>query len=217
MMQTMPIQTGQDDPCQRIARELADNGWCVDSGFVSPVLMEQLAREAHDDWQAGEFRPAGIGRGAERVVRPEIRNDRVNWLNPARLTPAQQAYVDQLERLRQAINSLLYLGLFDFEGHLAVYPPGSYYRRHRDQFQGVGLRTVTTILYLNQDWSLEDGGQLRIYTDPDDPQVHRDILPVGGSLVTFLSAEFEHEVLPATRDRMSLTGWFRIRGEGQLP
>lgn len=213
MMHPTPDIPGQTDLYGQIAQGLADDGWCVTPGFVSPELREQLAREAQEGWLAGEFRPAGVGRGVDLEVRPEIRNDRVNWLDPAELTPAQQTYIDQLEQLRQALNSRMYLGLFDFEGHLAVYPPGSYYRRHRDQFRGIGLRTMTSILYLNDDWAARDGGQLRLYTDPDDPRAYQDILPHGGRLVTFLSAEFEHEVRPATRDRLSLTGWFRIRGD----
>lgn len=196
-----------------IATQLAGKGWCVTADFVSPSLLHQLATEAMTDWQAGQFRPAGVGRGADLQLRPEIRTDRVNWLDPMSCSLAQHAYLLQLEQLRQAINATLYLGLFDFEGHLAVYPPGSYYRRHRDQFRGVGLRTVTAILYLNEDWTPDDGGQLRIYTDPDNPDHHEDVLPLGGRLVTFLSAEFEHEVLPASHDRLSLTGWFKIRSD----
>jgi Rps23 Pro-64 3,4-dihydroxylase Tpa1-like proline 4-hydroxylase len=38
-----------------------------------------------------------------------------------------------------------------------------------------------------------------------------DILPMAGRLVLFLSGEFWHEVRPAKRPRMSLTGWFRTR------
>ncbi|MFT6394425.1 MAG: SM-20-related protein [Methylophilaceae bacterium] len=38
-----------------------------------------------------------------------------------------------------------------------------------------------------------------------------DILPKSGRIVLFLSAKFWHEVLPATRERLSLTGWFRTR------
>lgn len=203
------------EPYTAIAEELAENGWCITPDFVSSELMRQLAGEAREDWQSGEFRPAGVGRGDELEVRPEIRNDRVKWLDPAALSPAQQQYFDQLEQLRLAINSRIYAGLFDFEGHLAVYPPGSYYRRHVDQFRNVGRRTVTTILYLNEDWHTSDGGTLRLYTDPEDPRAYQDILPLGGRLVTFLSAEFEHEVKPASRDRISLTGWFRIRADNE--
>ena len=42
--------------------------------------------------------------------------------------------------------------------------------------------------------------------------VEYDVVPSGGSLVVFLSGEVPHEVLPATRERLSLTGWFRRRG-----
>jgi SM-20-related protein len=34
-----------------------------------------------------------------------------------------------------------------------------------------------------------------------------DILPQAGKLVCFRSDQIEHEVLPATRPRMSITGW----------
>jgi SM-20-related protein len=38
-----------------------------------------------------------------------------------------------------------------------------------------------------------------------------DIKPRPGCVVLFLSDEVEHEVLPATRDRWSIAGWFRRR------
>jgi SM-20-related protein len=38
-----------------------------------------------------------------------------------------------------------------------------------------------------------------------------DVLPEGGTLVAFLSERFQHEVLPARRERLALTGWFRRR------
>ncbi|MNF18077.1 hypothetical protein D3C80_2219580 [compost metagenome] len=39
-----------------------------------------------------------------------------------------------------------------------------------------------------------------------------DVMPTGGCLVVFLSGDVPHEVLPASRDRLSITGWFRRRG-----
>ena len=33
-------------------------------------------------------------------------------------------------------------------------------------------------------------------------------MPEGGTLVCFLSDRFHHEVLPARRERLSITGWF---------
>jgi len=201
------------DNCELIAADLNRQGWSVLSNFVTTELLNDLRMECLQDWQGGEFRQAGVGRGENFEIKPEIRNDRVKWLEPGNEAPAQQVYLQQLETLRQVLNRDLYLGLFEFEGHMAVYPPGSFYARHLDQFRGIGLRTVSVILYLNEDWHAEDGGQLRFYTVPGDQEQYLDILPLGGQLVVFMSAEFLHEVLPARRERMSVTGWFKRRDE----
>jgi len=59
-------------------------------------------------------------------------------------------------------------------------------------------------------WLPEDGGQLRMFlADGAEPLVE----PLAGCLVVFLSGEVPHEVLPAGRERLSLTGGFRRRGK----
>jgi SM-20-related protein len=49
---------------------------------------------------------------------------------------------------------------------------------------------------------------LRLH-ETDDRAV--DIEPVGGRLVCFLTPGRVHEVLPARRERLSISGWFRGR------
>jgi len=39
----------------------------------------------------------------------------------------------------------------------------------------------------------------------------RGLLPEAGTFVAFLAERFPHEVLPARRPRLALTGWFRRR------
>ena len=195
---------------ERIVEELAESGRSVQRGFLASAEVRALHEEASELWRTGTFRPAGVGAGAEFGVRAEIRSDRILWLEEPH-TAAQQRYLDELERLRLAINRALYLGLFAFEGHLAVYPPGSFYQKHLDRFQTAGHRVVSCILYLNDDWKPEDGGQLRLYAGPEKDAETQDVLPEGGNFVIFLSGSVPHEVLPATRERVSLTGWFRTR------
>ena len=67
---------------------------------------------------------------------------------------------------------------------------------------------VSVVYYLNADWQPQDGGALRLYLDDGS---HRDVLPHAGRMVLFLSDRFEHEVLPATRERMSIACWMRRR------
>jgi SM-20-related protein len=196
----------------QIADALADPGWCLTPDFLSGPEVQSIRAAAASLEAQGAFAPAGVGRGRDLLVRAAVRSDRVCWLDPAARDGAIGAYLARLEDLRQALNRDLTLGLFSFEGHLASYPPGACYRRHVDQFRGVELRTLTAILYLNPDWQPADGGTLRLYTDPDRPDHYETIAPRGGTLVTFLSVRFEHEVMAATRERLSLTGWFKRRG-----
>lgn len=217
---SQPLSTGSDqtpglaeDPgLLSIADGIADPGWCVATGFLSSAEVSALVEEAAALRGQGAFGPAGVGRGQGLAVNPEVRSDQILWVDAATSGASIRGYLARLEELRQTLNRELFLGLEDFEGHLAIYPPGSFYRRHLDQFRGVERRTLSCILYLNSDWQPDDGGALRIYVDPSDPERFAQVAPEGGTLVTFLSARFEHEVLPARRERLSLTGWLRRRG-----
>jgi SM-20-related protein len=64
-------------------------------------------------------------------------------------------------------------------------------------------------MYLNPDWQMQDGGQLRVY-QPNSDDVVATVMPEYGTFVIFLSEDFPHEVLAAHRDRYSIAGWFRI-------
>lgn len=199
------------DPDLAIADDLVDRGWTVRADFLPPADSAALTEEARELWESGAFRHAGVGRGAELRIVPEIRGDRVRWLDPDRPSPAQRPYLERLEALRATLNRELCLGLAGFEGHLAVYPPGTFYVKHLDNFRGARHRRVSCILYLNPHWREGDGGELRLYTGPDGAGPWVDIPPRAGTLACFLSATVHHEVLPARRERFSLTGWLRER------
>ena len=179
------------------------------------------------------FRPARIGREIHRRTRLEVRQDRIRWLSPD--DPIEAQWLGWMEALRVHLNRSLFLGLFDFESHFACYPPGARYRRHRDSFKGASNRILSCIVYLNRDWMPDDGGELVLFAGAGDGDGDGDgeetdmgtrdravagavigdaeivrVLPEFATLVVFLSEDFPHEVLPATRDRYSVTGWFRL-------
>ncbi len=202
--------TGSSNLTKSIVNELDRSGLSIKPGYLEPDLLGNLLDETRALKDGGDFRQAGVGRGESWHVNPEIRSDFVHWIDPTPLLPAQKEIQDRYEELRMAINEQLFLGIFAWEGHLTLYPPGAHYARHLDRFRDAMHRTVSTILYLNEDWSEGDGGQLRIYTGKEAGE-QIDVLPLGGTLVTFLSERFEHEVLPSARERISLTGWFAQR------
>lgn len=197
----------------KIAAALNDLGYAVVPNFLDENICLGLLEEIRLSREGGGLREAAVGRGGEKQVHGEIRSDHVLWLDRAELSPAQACYWSALESVRISLNRELFLGLFDLEAHLACYPPGAFYKAHLDCHRGVSARTVSAILYLNRDWTPDDGGLLRLYTDREAGTLgsFADIAPEFGKLVLFLSADFWHEVLPTRRERFSLTGWFRKR------
>jgi SM-20-related protein len=187
--------------------QLAERGFGVADDFVDPKLLAELRARCIELHQAGELRPARVGRGANEQLVPEVRGDMISWLQqPER--DAEQRLLARLDDLRAALNRALMTGLADFQGHFALYPQGAGYARHFDRLVGSDVRAISAALYLNDGWVADDGGQLRLYTGGG---ASVDVLPQGGRLVAFQSDRFEHEVLPARRERMSFTGWFRRR------
>jgi SM-20-related protein len=180
------------------------DGISVRDHFLAPLQVRALADCAHLRRERGDFAAARIG-GAQR--RPEIRGDSTCWMTPP-LLPAERTLLAELERLRLNLNARDLLGLFELELHYAWYPPGAGYARHVDQPQGRAQRRVSLVLYLNEDWAPAAGGELRFF---DAAGLHRDIEPVAGRLVCFLTPGREHAVLPTRRDRLSISGWFRCR------
>ena len=191
----------------RIVDDLATHGWSQQSIFIPTDLTTELAKECHKRAQCGQLELAGIGRGVAKVVHSGIRGDKIQWLEPDQHV-AVDRYLAFMEHIRVAINQTLFLGLEDFEGHFALYPAGAFYKKHLDRFRDDDRRVVTCIAYLNEQWLPEQGGELRMYLD--DGQTH-DVVPQAGTLVVFMSEQWPHEVLPATRDRLSITGWLRRR------
>jgi len=204
------MQITSDHPLLlRIVDDLAARGWSQQSIFLPEGLTLDLAAECRKRAAEGELAPAAVGRGPFQEIREGIRGDRIQWIEPGQAVPCD-AYLGLMDSLRLALNRGLFLGLEDFESHFALYPPGAFYLRHVDRFRDDDRRMVSAVLYLNDAWLPEHGGQLRMFLDDAEHEVQ----PNGGSLVVFMSGEIPHEVLPATRDRLSLTGWFRRRGDG---
>ncbi|MES2706429.1 MAG: 2OG-Fe(II) oxygenase [Verrucomicrobiota bacterium] len=187
-------------------------GWAVMPGCLSEADSLRLRAECGKASAAGEFRRAGVGRGLNLEVREDIRRDQVMWLNPESGSVEQEAYLAKLEILRLAMNARFFLGLFDFEGHFAIYPEGAFYKAHLDRHAGTSDRIVTTILYLNENWQPGDGGELKLWTTAGDHAGGFVLIePRMGTMVSFLAGDHWHEVLPTLKSRMSITGWFRQR------
>lgn len=204
--------TADDAPARRVADALAAPGYAIVPSFLAPATIAALRGVAVARQEAGAFRAARVGRADRAARAPGLRGDAILWLEPDDAEPAVGAALAALEALRATLNRELYLGLEALEAHFAVYPPGASYGVHVDRFRDDDARVVSVVLYLNDAWTAEDGGALRLYLGRAGEAPYRDVAPAGGTLAVFLADRFAHEVLPARRARYSLAGWFRRRG-----
>ncbi len=223
---------------QRIAsliEGLAATGWAHAPGVLDAELVAALRAEAEAIDDAGATHAGRIGRGSVEAQRDQVRRTRIAWLDGS--SPAQRRFLDGAEALRLEINRALFAGLFEFEAHFAVYPPGGFYARHLDAFAprpgaaanaalgpaAARSRVVSLVAYLNKTWDEADGGRLALWNDAprgadgrpdlaalDGVPPALEIAPEGGGLVLMMSERIPHEVRLSHADRYAIAGWFRV-------
>jgi len=189
-----------------IAQDIELQGYSIRHGALPEALASDLYKR-QQSIAAEEFKKAGIGRGDEYLENDFVRTDEICWITGE--NAAGKNWLDWSSSLQVFLNRRLFLGLFSFESHFAHYGPGDYYKRHYDAFRGEANRVLSVVAYFNRGWTSENGGELVIYKDDQDKEGVK-VIPLFGTLVTFLSEEFPHEVLAANRDRYSIAGWFRV-------
>lgn len=184
--------------------ELATNDFVIIDNFLQKTELQLLLELFKDLQSQNLFEKAAVGASGNAKVINEIRGDYTIWLNRKTDTSFEPIFI-RIEEVKQTLNRLCMLSISDFEFHLALYPIGSFYKKHYDQFNQRNNRLISMVLYLNKNWKMEDGGALRIYQKDGNHIV--DIAPLLNRLILFRSDTVLHEVLVAHTERKSLTGW----------
>jgi SM-20-related protein len=191
---------------EKIALDLQEKGFSINPCALPQELSENLFYHLQSMPQF-YFEQAGIGRDQKHILNNFVRTDAICWINGE--SHSGQQWLDWSAKLQVYLNRRLFLGLFSFESHFAHYSPGDFYKRHYDSFRGEANRVLSIVIYLNHTWQPTEGGELVLYLDDKDQEGIK-VTPSFGTVAVFLSEEFPHEVLPATRDRYSIAGWYRV-------
>ncbi|MCE7066112.1 2OG-Fe(II) oxygenase [Dyadobacter sp. CY326] len=178
----------------------------IANDFLSPPLAAGLKSNLVSLLENKQLLSAGTGNDTEVVHNKLYRSDSIYWLDRKHNDPYENDFFDLMDAFVAHLNSTCYTGITGYEFHYALYQPGSFYKRHFDQFRNNSSRQYSMIMYLNSEWTEGNGGELRIYNG----DYEQDITPVYGKSVFFKSSELEHEVLLTNKPRMSITGWLKV-------
>jgi len=185
---------------------IIQDGYAITSDLLPTELTNKLAVKI-TALKDSELHAAGIGRGASQQNNNKIRLDKTKWLETS--NDIDNEFLTFMESLRLKFNEALFLGLFDFEAHYAIYKKNTFYKKHFDALEGKSNRALSVVVYLNTHWPDGDGGELVLYNQQDTKKI-QIVKPELGTAVFFLSEKFPHEVLAAKQTRYSIAGWFRI-------
>lgn len=177
----------------------------IAENFLSTSLASHLKENLNALYSDKQLRSAGTGNDTLAVQNKLFRSDIIYWLDRKHNDQHENDFFDLMDSFVSHLNSTCYTGITGYEFHYTLYETGSFYKKHIDQFRNNDSRQYSMIMYLNEDWQLDDGGELCI--QHSDHQ--QNISPDNGKAVFFKSSELEHEVLLTNKPRMSITGWLK--------
>ncbi len=197
---------------ERIISDLLEKKYSVIDNFFEEAEVDQLRESLLSKYEEDNFKKAAIGNRTNEVIAKSIRGDFILWINEAEGAEAEKTFFNKINALIEYLNRTCFMGILTKEFHYAVYPEGTFYKRHLDTFQNDGRRKLSLVCYLNnENWKPENGGELAIYTQENEEEKTINIYPLAGRVVIFESQELEHEVKPVKVPRLSITGWLKTR------
>lgn len=189
---------------ESMSDQLSELGvFILDNAFNEATLRSlMIYYQNHVD----NLRPAGIGQKSSTVVDQHLRSDHIYWVDENH--ESLKAFNEMIRSVTNRLKQELFLPIRRTETQMALYQEGSFYTRHQDRHKNTDYRWITLVLYLNEGWMPNDGGQLSIYFNESKKEKVMTIEPLMNRIVIFKS-ELEHEVHLSFKDRMSYTTWFR--------
>ncbi len=206
MMEENSILSLEEAHYEQLIQGLIDKEFGSVDHFISDATTLGLRNNLLNLKKDGKMHPAGVGRNFDFQKNADVRGDVIHWIHNDSHDIFERKFLDKVDNFIQYLNRTCYTSINDYEFHYAFYDENSFYKRHLDQFKSDKGRKFSLVMYLNENWGDQDGGEISLYTNNGDFKLK----PEGGKVVFFKSDETEHEVHPTFgRFRISIAGWLK--------
>ena len=199
---------------EKIINDLLNQKYSISDFFFSEQETKQLRESIIQQDNNQDFHQAAVGNAQNEQIVKSVRGDKIRWIDESQQTETEEIFFSKINHFIDYLNQTCYMGIDESEFHYAVYPEGTFYQKHIDAFKNDDRRTLSIVLYLNdEEWKDDFGGQLALYLPKDDGTENElNVLPLAGRLAVFDSKTIPHEVKKVNRPRYSITGWLKTRG-----
>lgn len=193
---------------ENIITDLTSKQYSIIDNFFTSEEVLALRQSLLQKYEEDAFKKSAIGNRTNEVIKKAVRGDIILWIDENNINASEQLFFNKINDLKDYLNRTCFLGINQKEFHYAIYPEGTFYKRHLDTFQNDDRRKLSFVCYLNEeDWKPENGGELVLYLEKGEEVVY----PFPGKVVIFESQILEHEVKPVNIQRLSITGWLKTR------
>lgn len=198
---------------EEIINGIQEKHYAVVDDFLPSDLVASLREILQQKHEEDELKKSAVGNRTNEIIVEAIRGDFIQWMDEAKANEVESQFFQRIQDLVNYLNRTCFMGILHKEFHYAVYPKGTFYKRHLDTFQNDDRRVLSMVFYLNdKNWETTNGGELAIYEPTEYGEKIKLIYPLPGRLVIFESQILEHEVLPVkASQRLSITGWLKTR------
>ena len=195
---------------EQIIDDLLEKQYSIVDDFFDPLEILKLRNSLLHKYEEDKFKKSAIGNRTNELIEKAIRGDFILWMNEVEAGETEKIFFTKINDLIDYLNRTCFMGILHKEFHYAVYPKGTFYKRHLDTFQNDSRRKLSIVSYLNdENWLKTNGGELVIYKEDASEEV---IYPLPGRVVIFESQILEHEVKEVKNsERLSITGWLKTR------
>jgi SM-20-related protein len=193
---------------ENIISDIARQRFSITDDFFSAEEVDLLRVSLLQRHGEDGFKKAAIGNKLNETIVRSIRGDLILWIDEVNGNKSEKLFFNKINNLASYLNRTCFLGISHKEFHYAIYPKGTFYKKHIDTFQNDDRRKLSFVCYLNEEgWLPENGGELVLYLKHEE----KTIYPLPGRVVIFESQIIEHEVKLVNTERLSITGWLKTR------
>ena len=158
---------------ENIIADLGSKQYSVIDDFFTADEVKALRASLLQKYDEDSFKKSAIGNRTNEIIKTKVRGDIILWIDEQNINPSEQLFFKKINDLKDYLNRTCFLGINQKEFHYAIYPKGTFYKRHLDTFQNDDRRKLSFVCYLNEEnWKPENGGELVLYLENGEENIY---------------------------------------------